>query len=75
MNTVSLAIQSIAKEPLKHAVNAAAGATGVSVAPDYLAIAVGIVSVMTGLIITYKTYQEIKLLRIKMAKEDRREGL
>ena len=41
----SVAFQSMIKEPIKHAVNAAAGATGVSVAPDYLAIAVGIVSV------------------------------
>jgi len=74
MNTISLAIQSIVKEPIKHAANAVAGTTGVSVAPDYLAILVGIVSVMTGLIITYKTYQEIKILRIKMAREDRRKG-
>ena len=62
MNTASLAIQSVVKEPIKHVVNAGAGTLGVSVAPDYLSIIVGVVSVMTGLLIAYKTYREILLL-------------
>lgn len=72
MNTASLAIQSVVKEPGRHALNAGAGAAGVTVAPDYLAITVGVVSILVGLLIACKTYKEIVLLNREITAKDRR---
>ena len=71
MNTIaSVAIQSVIREPLRHVPNAVLGTAGVSVAPDWLAIAVGITSILTGLVIIYKTYREIRLLPDKKEKDN-----
>ncbi len=77
MSTVaSVAIQSVIKEPIKHVVNVASGAGGVYVAPDWLAIAIGVVSILTGLVIIYKTYQDIqinckRIEKIEQRKQDK----
>ncbi len=68
----SVAVQSMIKEPIKHAVNAASGTAGVSVAPDWLAITVGITSILTGLVIIYKTYQDIQINCKRIEKIDKR---
>jgi len=68
----SVAVQSVAAAPVKHAVNTAVGVVGVSAAPGYMPFIVGAVSVVASMMFIYKTYQEIKLNNIKLAKEDRR---
>jgi len=69
---VSVAVQSVIQEPIKHVTNAAAGMAGVIVAPDWLGISIGIVSLVTACAILYKTFQDIKINNRTLAKEDRR---
>lgn len=71
---VSVAVQSVIQEPIKHATNVTAGSAGVIAAPDWLGISIGVVSLITACAILYKTYLDIKLKRIQLAKEDRRSG-
>lgn len=68
----SVAVQSVAAAPVKHAVNTAVGVVGVSTAPDYMAIAVGCASVAASIAFIYNAYLDIKIKKIKLAKEDRR---
>jgi hypothetical protein len=70
---VSVAVQSIIQEPIKHATNVTAGSAGVIAAPDWLGIAIGVVSLITACAILYKTYLEIRLKKIQLAKVDRRQ--
>lgn len=73
MTTIaSVAVQSIAAEPVKHAASAAVGIVGVSAGPDFLTIAIGVSAIAASVTICLKTYKEIRLLNIKLAKEDRR---
>jgi glutamate dehydrogenase/leucine dehydrogenase len=67
---VSVAIQSVAQMPVKHATNAVVGSAGVIVAPDWLGIACGIAAFMASCAFFYKTFQDIKINNRTLAKED-----
>jgi len=69
---VSVASQSIYQMPVKHVGNAVVGSTAVIVAPEWLGLACGVMALLASCAMFYKTYQEIKLNNIKLAKEDRR---
>lgn len=70
---VSVTLQSIAKEPIRHVPNAVLGAGGAYVAPyDWLAIAVGVTSILTGFFIIFKTYQDIHLNCLKITAATKR---
>jgi len=71
-NIASIAIQSVSQMPAKHVGNAVVGSTAVIVAPEWLGLACGIMALLASCAMFYKTYQEIKLNNIKLAKEDRR---
>ncbi len=71
MNEIaSVAIQSIVQEKAKHAPNAVAGVMGVAAAPDWLGLAIGLVSLATACAVFYKTYQDIKINNRKLSEED-----
>ena len=65
----SVAIQSARDETGKHLLNAGSGVAGYSIAPDYLAIVAGVISVIVGLLLIKSTYQDIQLKTIKLSKE------
>ena len=80
---LSLAAESIAREKLPHAANAIATGTAATVgtAGSIMGDMMGWlpqVGVMAGLAVScmlfYKTYLEIKLARVQLAKEDRRQN-
>lgn len=74
---VSVAVQSIVQEKARHGVNATAGiagvgATTITAVPDWLGIACAVAALMVSCAIFYKTYLDIKLKKIQLAKVDRR---
>lgn len=79
----SVALESIVREKARHAVNAVATGTAATAgtAGSIFGEILGWlphVAVIAGLLVScalfYKTYLEIKLARITLAKEDRRDG-
>lgn len=61
---VSVAVQSVAKEKIRHITNAGAGGGALALAPEWLGIAGGVMALLVSCAIFYKTYQEIRINRL-----------
>lgn len=69
----NVVIQSVIEEPAKHLASAATTPMGVATGDITLAVVAAAASLVLTCYLIYKTHLSVKLLKIKLAKEDRRD--